>query len=275
MEIFVTNPEQAVTNTLSTVMALGEDIEVRGLMTKELTNFTINIKQPWRFMFDVPGRDLNQTIGALEVAGLIGQTDIDAAGRSLTKVLQRFQDEGVTWGAYGPRIRGLLGPLMTEFAKDMFTRQAVLTIHDSRQDMGMPVKDKPCTLSLQYLYRKGRLHARTTMRSNDAWLGLPYDLMMFCSLQRCIAYWLGVPSGEYQHSVGSMHVYAEHWAKARDVVTLNRVKEHTENYHAPAPFVLPDLRYGVEFCQNALACQQEMLADTEFEMWLTQNLGRF
>lgn len=274
MEIFVTNPEQAVANTIATVCAVGEHVLVRGFDTVELMNFTINIKQPWRFMFDVENRELNQTIGALELAGLIGQTDIDAAGRAHTKVLGRFQDEGVTWGAYGPRIRGLLAPLMAEFAKDMYTRQAVLTIHDSRQDLGTPVKDKPCTLSLQYLYRRGRLYARTIMRSNDAWLGLPYDLMMFCGLQRCIAYWLGVPPGEYQHSVGSMHLYQEHWQKAQDVILAHRTKKYEENFYAPAPFLLPDLRYGVEFCQNVLA-GEDMKADTEFEMWLTTNLGRF
>ena len=44
-------------------------------------------------------------------------------------------------------------------------------------------KDIPCTLSLQFFLREASdqlwLHTIATMRSNDAWLGVPYDTFNF------------------------------------------------------------------------------------------------
>jgi hypothetical protein len=74
-------------------------------------------------------------------------------------------------------------------------------------------KDIPCTLSIQFFIRDGRLHCVTTMRSNDIWLGLPYDIFCFTCLQRLIAEALKVPTGFYIHQAGSLHLYARNAEK--------------------------------------------------------------
>lgn len=68
-------------------------------------------------------------------------------------------------------------------------------------------KDLPCTLSMQFLLRGSFLHLIVNMRSNDLWLGLPYDAFCFTTIQRLIAHDLGVHCGTYTHRVGSMHIY--------------------------------------------------------------------
>lgn len=90
------------------------------------------------------------------------------------------------------------------------TRQAVVTMFDSGDALhGLAgvVNDIPCTIALQFLLRGERLHGITYMRSNDAWLGLPYDMFCFSTVQRLVAQRIGVPAGTYRHVVGSMHVY--------------------------------------------------------------------
>jgi thymidylate synthase len=57
------------------------------------------------------------------------------------------------------------------------------------------------------MVRDELLRMRVSMRSNDVWLGLPYDLFQFSSLHGAVAAALGVEQGTYVHTVGSMHIY--------------------------------------------------------------------
>jgi thymidylate synthase len=92
-------------------------------------------------------------------------------------------------------------------------------------------KDIPCTLSVQFVLRQERLYAITTMRSNDLWLGFPYDVFCFSTLQRLFAYTLGVDVADYVHNVGSMHLYTRDERKpgpaAGDDMTPHGCREYT------------------------------------------------
>lgn len=68
-------------------------------------------------------------------------------------------------------------------------------------------KDEPCTMSLHYLIRKGKLECTAVMRSNDIWFGFPYDVAFFTELQKYIADKLGVEYGHYTHFAVSLHMY--------------------------------------------------------------------
>jgi thymidylate synthase len=99
------------------------------------------------------------------------------------------------------------------------TRQAVLTCWNAGDLLcahKSPKNDIPCTLSLNFIVRDGKLNLVTTMRSNDVWLGLPNDVFAFCSLQQIIASWLELDVGFYQHQVTSMHLYDKNYEKALD-----------------------------------------------------------
>src|SRR5260370_41880706 len=54
------------------------------------------------------------------------------------------------------------------------------------------------------------------MRSNDAWLGLPYDVFTFTRIQAYVAAAVGVEPGRYTHTVGSLHLYERDWERAED-----------------------------------------------------------
>ena len=120
-------------------------------------------------------------------------------------------EEGVLWGAYGPRLFNRHGHDQVRTVIDLLgqrqdSRQAVIQIFDA-EDIAAAHKDVPCTCTLQFLSRGGRLNMVTTMRSNDVFRGLPHDVFCFTMLQELIARSLSLAVGTYKHVVGSLHVY--------------------------------------------------------------------
>lgn len=71
---------------------------------------------------------------------------------------------------------------------------------------------------MQFHLRNGVLHMSVTMRSNDAYLGLPHDVFCFTMIQEMMARRLGVELGEYYQHVGSMHVYEDKLASMIEYV---------------------------------------------------------
>jgi thymidylate synthase len=97
---------------------------------------------------------------------------------------------------------------------DPNTRQAIIHI---KEPTNKTTKDLNCTISLQFLLRDGKLNLITTMRSNDVWLGLPYDLFNFTCMQIQMAMELGVKIGKYYHNAGSLHLYERDVKKLGDI----------------------------------------------------------
>jgi thymidylate synthase len=133
-----------------------------------------------------------------------------------SKAWDGLSDDGETVNsAYGYRIRERFGFNQWDYVREMLTkdplsRQAVIHIKDASRKQ---TKDTPCTMSLQFLIREGRLYMTTIMRSNDIWLGFPYDVFSFTALQVIMAMELGVEVGEYTHIAGSLHLYERNWVK--------------------------------------------------------------
>lgn len=126
------------------------------------------------------------------------------------KFWENISDDGVTLNsAYGYRIFEYFGFNQWEHIKkllkeDPYSRQAIIHIKDASNK---PTKDLPCTISLHYQIRDNLLHSTAYMRSNDIWLGFPYDVFAFTSLQVKLAMELGVDLGFYNHIAGSLHLY--------------------------------------------------------------------
>ena len=127
-----------------------------------------------------------------------------------SKFWNKITDNGSTVNsAYGYRIYSKFGFNQWEYVKKELTehpdsRRAV--IHLKNAD-NYPSKDIPCTVSLQFILRHGLLNLIVYMRSNDMWLGFPYDVVYFTTLQQLMAIELGVNLGNYHHMTGSLHLY--------------------------------------------------------------------
>ena len=119
---------------------------------------------------------------------------------------------GVLEGAYGPRLFRMRGEIdqlanvVRLLRAKPDSKRAVIQLFDAG-DIALEKKEIPCTTTLQFLLREGRLSLLVTMRSNDAFKGLPHDIFCFTMLQEFVARKLGVELGAYHHFAGSLHVY--------------------------------------------------------------------
>jgi thymidylate synthase len=65
------------------------------------------------------------------------------------------------------------------------------------------------------MIRDDRLMMFTNMRSNDAFIGLPYDIFAFTMIQEILARTLDFEVGTYKHAVGSLHLYESNLKAAK------------------------------------------------------------
>ena len=126
------------------------------------------------------------------------------------------EDGVVVYGGYGPRLfsqRGndQIANVIAALRDKPTTRRAVVQVF-AAEDVAARHKEVPCTTTLQFLVRDDALQMITTMRSNDAYLGLPHDVFCFTMLQEIVARSLNLDVGVYRHFVGSLHVYAKHFS---------------------------------------------------------------
>ena len=239
---------------------------------------TTEINGPWGFRILNPdvmpiaaeGREFRHAITAAEGLSLVGQTSIPEIVVDRVGAFRKFLKSSVFWGAYGPRVAGDIGNVVELLKKDPDSRQAVLTIFDADRDLGRTDQlDLPCTVAIQFLLREGSLEMFVTMRSNDVWLGLPYDLGQFAMLQAAVAQSLGVGMGTYTHVAGSMHLYDRDREKAAAVA-----------YDEPRdPIRMPwwgadDIGTIARRARRILLGQTTTDLDhmTDFEYWLTEAL---
>ena len=120
---------------------------------------------------------------------------------------------GKVFGAYGPRLFNWKGINQFDNVSRILqrkneSRQAVIQIFDSGDIIGQQ-KEVPCTSTLQFMVRDGKLNMIANMRSNDIYLGLPHDVFCFTMLQELMARTLSMDIGTYKHLVGSLHLYKD------------------------------------------------------------------
>lgn len=217
------------------VVYTGDSTSPRGIPTKESLFDTIVVHNPLTFPISGSLRNFRNVIGIIEGLSLVGQLSLPELLTSRVKKFNDFTDGGILHGAYSSRAYGALDDLVSLLARDPSSRQAVLTLYDSHRDLNVSKRDVPCTIAIQFLVRDARLHMRVMMRSNDVWLGMPYDFMQFAILQAAIAQALGYELGDYVHQTGSLHIYESDIAKVYDVFHL----WYTQAYYPSSPQVFP------------------------------------
>lgn len=192
--------------------ASSRDGEVHG----EVINAVTVISDPTRNIVTSDIRKMPMRYAVGELLWYLSGSNRVADIKQFSKAWENLSDDGETVNsAYGYRIFKKFGFNQWEHIKDLLkkdpnSRQAVIHIKEPNPT---PTKDLPCTVALQYLIRDGKLFATTYMRSNDIWLGFPYDVFTFTCLQIALAMELGVKLGTYTHIAGSLHLYTRNLKK--------------------------------------------------------------
>jgi len=201
----------AYRDLIDKLMRDGERVAPRGQPTREIRNVIVSIRNPELAVPVGTGRKMNMGIGYAEATQLLGgisclwQLDQVSANR-----FNRFATGDRLEGAYGPKISSRMIDVLNCLYTDSDTRQAYATIFRDE----LPNADVPCTIGFGFSIRDGHLSMDVHMRSNDVWLGFPYDVWQFTRLQMVVAYVLGVPLGPYTHYVNSMHLYERNYETA-------------------------------------------------------------
>lgn len=188
-----------------------------GAVVGEICDAVFCIEDPTRNIVTSPIRKMPMRYAIGELAWYLSGSNHVRDIAPFAKKWEEISDDGIhNNSAYGWRIFDKFNFNQWEHVKAMLkkdpnSRQAVIHIKDADNT---PTKDTPCTVYLQFLLRDGKLNLSVHMRSNDIWMGVPYDMFSFTFLQMKMAMELGVDIGQYTHYAGSLHVYARDYQTA-------------------------------------------------------------
>lgn len=208
MEIYAGDADTLFEN----VIAAMQDVDDPNV-AKEIVNANLVLLDPTR-------NTMCQCLRKMPIRYAIGELLWYDSRNNTAKAIEPFStfwkriqnEDGTVNSNYGYCIHDKFDFDQWNFVKDLLkkdptSRQAIMHIKEPRNLLVNPTKDVNCTIALQFLIRNGALHMITTMRSNDVWLGLPYDVFNFTCMQIRMAMELGVDIGIYYHNAGSLHLY--------------------------------------------------------------------
>lgn len=268
------------------VLSNGDARAPRGLSTLDLDFTSIVLLNPRGGMPLGLGRKLNPAIGAMEAVQLIAGFADPKLTMRVAPQFERYADKdehggGVHfWGAYGERIKLQAYNVIKKLMSDPSTRQAVITLWDPWLDNVAGKKDYPCTIALQFSIHNGLLDMNTIMRSNDVWLGLPYDVFQFTQLQASIARALNKELGTYRHTALSLHLYEhdraaalELWQSYQD--STGRLRKSYNEFWQPDGIGRVDDAFG-DIMRRALAIidNNPIEDETTSEKWYRDQLHK-
>ena len=224
MEIKSNNIDKIYLKIVSELFENGEPVAG----TRELNNFKLELTDITNNIVSV--RDISP-------AYLFGELLWYFNGDNSLEFISKFSsfwnhlsDDGKTCNsAYGYLIQKKYGfnqiDKVIELLKaDPESRRAKININIPNKNV-IETLDEPCTMSLHFMIRNGKLNCTTIMRSNDIWFGFPYDVAFFTEVQKMIAEQLHIGYGTYTHFAVSLHAYDRDFNKLKKIIRYRSVDD--------------------------------------------------
>lgn len=110
-----------------------------------------------------------------------------------------------------------IAKLINDLRHDPYSRRHVVTAWNPAEigDMVLP----PCHCLFQFHVAYGKLSCHLYQRSADWFLGVPFNIASYALLTHLVAHEVGFEPGEFVHSFGDLHLYANHVDQAREQLT--------------------------------------------------------
>jgi thymidylate synthase len=187
------------------------------------------------------GKPRNDLIGK----STIWTANADAQGKALGYVNNDLVKElGPVYGFQWRNFNGFsvyqgkdqIADILSQLRTNPDSRRILLSAWNPNQlfQMALP----PCHYAAQFRVYNGRLSCMLTMRSNDVFLGAPFNIASYALLTHILARESGLNVGELIYAIGDAHIYHNHFDQVRE--QLSR-----EEYPLPTLSIADDFQLDV------------------------------
>ncbi len=218
-------PEQAYLDLMAEVMADGDDREDRtGTGARSLFGRQIRFDLANGFPLLTTKRIHFKSVVIELLWFLRGETNIAWLKQNGVSIWDEWADaDGELGPVYGKQWRSWAAPdgrvidqmqnLVTALRQNPYSRRHVISAWNPADvdQMALP----PCHCLFQFFVAKGRLSCQLYQRSADIFLGVPFNIASYALLTLMLAKVLGLEPGEFVHSFGDVHLYANHVEQAK------------------------------------------------------------
>lgn len=132
-----------------------------------------------------------------------------------------------------------LANLIEGIKKDPFGRRHILSAWNPGEldEMALP----PCHVLCQFYVSGDELSCMLYQRSNDLFLGSPFNIASYAMLTRMIAQVTGLRAGDFIYSQGDTHIYHNHFNQVREQLS-RKPKGQPQLYIDPTIDKIDDFR---------------------------------
>ena len=118
-----------------------------------------------------------------------------------------------SWQAPDGRSVDQISEVIAEIKRNPDSRRLLVVAFNPGEltQMALP----PCHAFFQFYVGEGRLSCQLYQRSADVFLGVPFNIASYALLTMMIAQVVGLAPGDFIHTLGDAHLYANHLEQAR------------------------------------------------------------
>lgn len=118
-----------------------------------------------------------------------------------------------SWPAPDGRRIDQISQLIEQIRRNPDSRRLIVSAWNPAlvDEMALP----PCHALFQFYVADGRLSCQLYQRSADLFLGVPFNIASYALLTLMLAQVCGLQPGEFVHTFGDVHLYANHFEQAR------------------------------------------------------------
>jgi len=155
---------------------------------------------------------------------LTGDTNIKYLQDNGVKIWDAWADENGELGpVYGKqwrkwetpdgRVIDQMSNVIEAIKTNPYSRRHIVTAWNPAEvdDMALP----PCHCLFQFHVANGKLSCQLYQRSADVFLGVPFNIASYALLTHMVADACGLEAGDFVHSFGDVHIYANHFEQVK------------------------------------------------------------
>ena len=156
---------------------------------------------------------------------LRGETNVASLRENKVSIWDEWADgEGELGPVYGKQWRRWSAPdgreidqfrdVLAELRRNPDSRRLVVSAWNVADLPAMALQ--PCHALFQFYVADGRLSCQLYQRSGDIFLGVPFNIASYALLTHMVAQACDLEVGDFVHTLGDAHLYANHFEQARE-----------------------------------------------------------